>query len=414
MSTFNYAIRERSGRSTKGTVEASDLSAAAALLRERGALILKIEPVGPALGGQDKRAGARSTSRTIGGQSSRSVSKPRSSTIELGLRQISVLLRSGLTLLESLRIIAEQTTSHSMRRVMDQIASDVRTGRSFTESLRATNCFSRIVTQLSEIGEQTGQLDMVLERAAESLERRRLLKSQIISAMLYPTIVLKAAIAVTIVILVYAIPKLTVYLKALGRPLPPMTQRLVDLSQFLITEWPMILGVSLLVIILFFVAYSVPIGRLAIDSFLLRIPLIGYILRTGATAAFSRSLSILLSSGITMIEGLRTCQDLHKNRRLALAIARSREAVMAGDPLSPGFQSRGAFMPMLSSMIAAGERSGQLEQTLAECATFHEQRLSALIRMLSSVLEIVVVVAVGGIVGYVYMAFMMALYGAAL
>jgi type IV pilus assembly protein PilC len=129
-------------------------------------------------------------------------------------------------------------------------------------------------------------------------------------------------------------------------------------------------------------------------------------------------MSILLSSGVTIIESLRTCQDLHRNRRLALTIARAREEVIGGDALAPGFR-RGsfaelAFMPMLASMIAAGEKSGQLDQTLVECATFHEQRLASLIRVLSSVIEIAVVVFVGGIVGYVYLAFMVALYGAAL
>ena len=410
MSTFNYAIREANGRSANGTLEASDVRAAATILRDRGALVLKIEPTAAE---RNQSSGARRT-RSSARTSIWTIRSPRSSAIELALRQLSVLLRSGLTLLESLKVVSEQTTSSPMRRVLDQIADDVRAGRSFTDALRATNTFSRMVTQLSEIGEQTGQLDMVLERAAEAMERRRLLTSQIVSALLYPSIVLLAAIGVTIFILVFAIPRITVYLNAMGRPLPPMTQGLVDLSAFLVNDWPTLLGFTLLVLVLFALTYSVPVGRLLIDSAWLRIPLLGYILRTGETASLSRSLSILLSSGVTMIEGLRTCQELHKNRKLAVTVARAREAVMAGDPLAPGFRVGGTYMPMLPSMVAAGERSGQLEQTLAECATFHEQRLSALIRMLSSVLEIVVVVVVGGIVGFVYVAFMMALYGAAL
>jgi type IV pilus assembly protein PilC len=219
---------------------------------------------------------------------------------------------------------------------------------------------------------------------------------------------------VTVFILTYAIPRLTVYLKALGRPLPAMTQVLVDLSDFLLTQWPVLLGSAVLGVVLFSVAYSAPVGRLAIDTVLLRIPLVGYILRTGATAALSRSLSLLLASGVSIVEALRTCQELHANRRLALILARSRERVMSGDPIAPTVKLPGGFMPMLASMVDAGERSGQLDQTLLECAVYHEQRLDALIRILSSVIEIVVVVAVGGIVGYVYVAFMLALYGAAL
>jgi type IV pilus assembly protein PilC len=343
---------------------------------------------------------------------------PRSASVEVGLKQMGVMLRSGLTLLETLRAVGEQTTSRPLRKVLGEIAADVRSGKSLTHAFKVRGYFSRIVTQLCEVGEQTGQLDLVLERAAEALERRRLLKAQIIAALLYPGIVFLASVAVTIFILTYAIPRISVYLKALGRPLPPMTQRLVDLSDFLVTQWPMIVGSVLLAGVLFGVTYTVPVGRLLIDSIVLRIPLIGYILRTGATAAFSRSMSILLSSGVTIIESLRTCQDLHKNRRLAMTIARAREEVIGGDSLAPSFRSDSfantAFMPMLASMIAAGEKSGQLDQTLVECATFHEQRLASLIRVLSSVIEIAVVVFVGGIVGYVYLAFMVALYGAAL
>jgi type IV pilus assembly protein PilC len=235
---------------------------------------------------------------------------------------------------------------------------------------------------------------------------------------LYPGIVFLASLAVTIFILTYAIPRISVYLQAMGRPLPPMTQRLVDLSDLLVTQWPMIVGGAVLAGVLSGVTYAAPVGRLLIDSIVLRIPLVGYILRTGATAAFSRSMSILLSSGVTIIESLRTCQDLHRNRRLAITIARAREQIIGGDALAPSFRSGSfadvAFMPMLAGMIAAGEKSGRLDQTLVECATFHEQRLASLIRVLSSVIEVAVVVFVGGIVGYVYLAFMVALYGAAL
>ena len=231
---------------------------------------------------------------------------------------------------------------------------------------------------------------------------------------MYPFVVFLAAIGVTIFMLTFAVPRLTVYLRTLGRPLPPMTQVLVDASEFLLTSWPVIAGSLLLAAICFAVAYSAPPGRLLIDSAFLRVPVIGFIMRTSATAMFSRSFSLLLASGVTIIEALRTCQDLFRNRRLSVLIANARENVIAGAQLSPGLTARKAFTPMLSSMVAIGERSGNLDETLLACAEFHEQRLAALIRSLSSLVEIAVIIIVGGIVGYVYIAFMMALYGASL
>lgn len=411
MPTFFYTIRDSSGQSRTGTVDAPDAPAAAQMLRSRGAVILRM-----ASKHTDGTPGTSSVGRIV----ERMVAfvGPRSATIEVTLLQMSVMLRSGLTLLETLRTVASQTTSPAVRPVMREIASQVRRGRSLTAALASQRCFSRLVVKLCEVGEQTGRLDLVLDRAADAMERRRLLKAQMIAAMLYPGVVLIASVAVTVFILTFAIPRIAIYLRALGRQLPPITQSLIDLSNFLVTQWPSILAGVILTGMLFGIAYSVAAGRLLVDSLLLRLPLIGYILRCGASASFARSMHLLLSSGITITEALRTCEDLHTNRRLALTIALARERVMKGEELAPSFRGTSvlhvSFMPMLTSMIAAGEKSGELDQTMLECAGFYEQRVTSLIKVLSSIVEIAVVLFVGGIVGYVYLAFMVALYGAAL
>ncbi|MEM8884615.1 MAG: type II secretion system F family protein [Planctomycetota bacterium] len=403
MPSFAYSIRTASGQTEAGVLDAASAAAASATLREGGNLLLGLEQ----------------TTRSVSPQESRSLIsqipfvRPRMATLEVTLRQISVMLKSGLTLLESLRTAAAQTT-RLMRATLIDLAERVQEGRSLTQALERHPWTGRMVRQLVEVGEQTGTLDLVLERAADALEKRRLIIGQAIAALMYPTIVFLAAIGVTVFMLVYAVPRLTVYLEALGRPLPPMTQFLVDASNVLLTAWPTIVGSIVMGLILFTIAYLSAPGRLFIDSVLLRIPIVGYILRTSATAMFARSFSLLLASGVTIIEALRTCQDLFRNRRLTVMIASAREKVIAGAPLAPGLSTRNAFTPMLSSMVAIGERSGNLDETLLACARFHEQRLASLIRTLSSLVEIAVIIIVGGIVGYVYIAFMLALYGAAL
>jgi type IV pilus assembly protein PilC len=403
MPSFAYNIRTATGRTEAGVVEAADAAAASASLREGGNLVLGLEQT-------SARAASRPSARPV---SRLPFVRPRIATLEVALRQLSVMLASGLTLLESVRSAAAQSTP-LMRGTLIDIAERVQEGRTLTQALERHPWTGRMVRQLVEVGEQTGTLDVVLERAAESLEKRRLLVAQAVAALMYPTIVFLAALGVTAFMLVYAVPRLTTYLSALGRPLPPMTQILVDASNFLLVWWPVMTGVIVLALICLAVAYAAPAGRLLIDSAILRIPVIGYILRTSSTAMFSRSFALLLASGVTIIEALRTCQDLHRNRRLTVLIAEARQNVIAGDPLAPGMAARKTFTPMLSSMIAIGERSGNLDETLLACAVFHEQRLEALVRSLSSLVEIAVIVIVGGIVGYVYLAFMMALYGAAL
>ncbi|MEM6504770.1 MAG: type II secretion system F family protein [Planctomycetota bacterium] len=404
MPHFAYNIRTVSGQTESGVMEAVDATAASATLRQDGSMLLELEPTSerPMLSRRGKA-----------GVSSLPFVRPRIATLEVALRQISVMLESGLTLLEALRSASAQSTP-LMRAALIDIAEQVQEGRSLTQAIERHKWTGRMVGQMIEVGEQTGTLDVVMERAAGALEKRRLIINQAVAALLYPTIVFFAAIGVTIFMLVFAVPRLTTYLAALGRPLPAMTQVLVDASTFLMTYWPVIIGSVLLALICFSVAYATPAGRLLIDTILLRTPIIGYIMRTSSTAMFSRTFALLLASGVTIIEALRTCQDLHRNRRLTVLIAQAREQVIAGESLAPGLAARKTFTPMLSSMTAIGERSGNLDHTLLSCAVFHEQRLESLIKTLSSLVEIAIIVFVGGIVAYIYIAFMMALYGAAM
>ncbi|MEM9305308.1 MAG: type II secretion system F family protein, partial [Pseudomonadota bacterium] len=345
MPNFAYNIRTASGQTQAGVLEAASATAASVALRADGHVLLKLE----------EREGAAPT--TSAPKISRlPFVRPGSATFEVALRQLSVMLRSGLTLLEGLRTTAEQSP-RLMKATLLDMAEQVQEGRTVSQSLERHPWMGRMVKQLVEVGEQTGTLDEVLARAADSLEKRRLLLAQVTAAMLYPTIVLIAAIAVTTFMLTYAVPRMTTYLQALGRPLPPMAQGLVDLSTFLMTWWPVLLGGTVLFIICFAVAYAAPVGRLFIDTVMLRIPLIGYILRTSATAAFSRSFAFLLASGVTIIEGLRTCQELHRNRRLTVLIAEARDSVISGGAVAPALSAPKTFTPMLGSMVAIGERS---------------------------------------------------------
>jgi type IV pilus assembly protein PilC len=402
MPSFAYVVRSAAGQTEKGILDALDAGAASATLRAAGNVVLRLEPSARPAGG--------------GGINLRlnhlPFVRPKMATFEVALRQVSVMLNSGLTLLEALRTTAEQSPP-IMRATLVEIAERVQEGQTLAQAVAPYPWMGRMVQQLVDVGEQTGTLDVVLMRGADGLERQRLLTSQAVAALMYPTIVLIAAVAVTGFMVIYAIPELSKYLSMLGRPLPPMAQRLVDISDFLLAWWPVLTGGTVLAVIVYAVARATPPGRLLIDAIMLRLPLIGYILRTSATASFSRSFALLISSGVTIIEALRTCQELFRNRRLSVLIAKARAGVIAGEALAPGFKAGGTFMPMLGSMLAIGERTGNLDQTMTACADFHEQRLEALIKVLSSVVEVVVIIFVGGIVGYVYIAFMMALYGGA-
>ena len=375
MPSFTYLARDTAGRPQQGTLDAASYAAAVRLLRGQGWRILKVQSQAPVL----------NLPRTIRSYvNPLSWLPPRSLDIELSLYQIAVMLRSGLTLLTALKTVAEQTRKVRLRRIWEDVIARIEEGASLTEALSVHPCFPPLVVQLVRVGEQTGTLDTVVERAARTLEQRRVVFTNLLTALAYPTIVFIAAMGVTVFMLVKVIPQLQKFLQAMGRKLPPITQLLLDISTWLQTYGlylAMTLGLALVAAWLF---YSTPAGRVAVDRLVLRLPIVGHVLRLAATAAFASALGILLRSGITLLDGLHTVEQLHRNRFLAGCIARARESVLRGGDLASGLTVSYAFTPLLPRMVAVGEAAGTLDEVLEELTKFHESQLQVAIRRLSA------------------------------
>lgn len=391
MPSFAYTARDRSGALTRGTQEGSASASVIEDLRRRGLLVVEVRPV-------------------VASQARGGILPPRSIDVEVGLKQLAVMLRSGLTLLQALAVLPRQAGRARMGQVWSQVAERIQGGASFAESLAAHRCFSPLVVQLVRVGEQTGNLERVLVRAAEALERRRQLRAGVLSAFLYPTIVLCMTLGVSAFLVVSVLPKIRVFLQGLGRELPPLTQALLDFSD-LITRYAVpgtIVGLGLIGGAV--AVYLYPPGRLVLDRCLLYVPLVGRVARLSATVQLSRSLSHLLASGITLLEALGTVERLLGNRYLGELLARGREQLLQGAAFSEQLQDTRAFMPMLPAMVAVGETSGTLDEVLVDVAEFHEEELEGLVKRLSILVEPAVIVLVGGVVGFVYLAVFMALY----
>lgn len=403
MPSFTYVARSGDGRIQRGALEASSPGALRTTLLNRGMRLMSFEEEAEKLSTWDQLARYINPWEWL---------PPRSLDIEVALEQIAVMLRSGIGLLTALRTVAEQAQVTAMRRICLELAADIEEGSSFADALASQKRMPTIVVQLVRVGEATGNLDMVLESAAKHIAQRRQNVTQLITALAYPLFVGVAAIAVAVYLVVYVIPQLAKFLKALGKKLPSMTQSLVDLA-----GWIQVNGLTVLVILVMctiagILFYMWPPGRMLIDRYSLRIPLIGNVLRLSGTVTFSGALSIMLRSGITLIDALRTIEQLHNNRFLALQVQNARDAVIQGEGLARSLKTRHAFMPMLASMVAVAENAGELDDVLDRVAKFHENQLQAAIKRLSALIEPAIIVVVGGIVGYVYMAFFIALFSA--
>lgn len=403
MPTFLFEARDSTGRPQRGTLEAASANALVSSLRQRGWLVLNVQAASDAV----------APAAILARLNPFAWLPPRMVDVELSLQQIAVMLRSGLTLLTALRTVAEQARRQKLHRIWEHVAERIQEGASFADAMSAYRCFPRLVVQLVRVGEQSGSLELVLTRAAAAMESQRNLRTSLLTALAYPSIVLVMALGVTTLMLLVLIPKLQKLLQAFGRKLPAMTQMLLDLSTFVQTYLPHLLLGVLLISAALVLLYLWPPGRLALDRFILRVPLLGPIFRLAGTVTFAQGLGILTRSGITLLEGLRTVEQLHSNRYLASRVSQARLRVLQGSTLAEPLAASRAFMPMLSRMVAVGESAGTLDEVLDEVARFHEAQLQRAIRQLSVLVEPAIIVIVGGIVGFVYASFFIALFAAA-
>ena len=259
----------------------------------------------------------------------------------------------------------------------------------------------------------TGNLDAALRRGADHLERRRQLWLTVVNALAYPAIVTLLAVGVAAFLVLFVIPKIQRYLGDRGRDLPALTQALLDVAGWLQAAVPHLAVVACAAAAATWMVRRWSPGRLVMDGALLKLPAVGNILRLSGTAVVARGLSTLLESGVTLLDALSTASTLTGNQAFVARLHAARDFVLRGGALAAGLAGGREFLPMLPRMVAVGESAGTLAPVLDEVARFHEAQLLAAVRRMSVLIEPVVIVVVGGIVGFVYIAFFLALFSLA-
>jgi type IV pilus assembly protein PilC len=397
---FSYIAREPDGRIARGSAEASHPGELLLRLRERGMQLLKVEQASSRSAWRSQLAALHPLNRI----------PPTGGQVEMFLDQMTVLLNSGMSLLASLRTTEQQSLFEPMRRIIADLSLRIQAGSSLADAMERHPCFPPLVVQMVRVGEKTGNLDLVFSKSSQQIAQRRAHRNNVVTALAYPLFVALAAIGAASFMVGFVIPKLKTFLSGLGRQLPAMTQRLVDIS-----DWFQRYGAHLvfgLVILTFgiFVLYMTPRGRMAIDRLLLRIPVVGKIFRVSGTYSFSSAMAVLIRSDVTVLESLKTVEALHGNKQQSNDVRAMRLAVLEGSDLSTAMKRSTAFAPILPSMIAIAENTGRLDDVLQQVADYHETQLQKMIKRLSSLIEPAIIILVGGIVGYVYIAFFIAIY----
>ncbi len=381
MPVFSYKGRGARGLTT-GEVEAPDRMAAVGELRNRAILVTKIE----------EKAGGKTVVK-LGG-------KVNDREMAIFTRQFSTMIDAGLPLVQCLNILAEQSESKTLRAVTANVARQVEAGSTLAESLRRhPRTFDDLFTNLVQVGEAGGILDVVLQRLSVYIEKAAALKRKVKAAMVYPSTIIGVAFLIVIFMLTFVIPTFATMFKNLGADLPLPTQIVLWMSDFVRGYIIFIILGVMGAVYLLRRYYKTENGKSTIDALLLKLPVFGTLIRKVAVARFTRTFGTLVSSGVPILEGLRITARTAGNKVVERAVMQCRAAVTAGKTLAEPLKSSGVFPPMVTQMIAVGEQTGALDAMLNKIADFYDDEVDTAVGALTALLEPLMIVILGVIIG---------------
>jgi type IV pilus assembly protein PilC len=335
------------------------------------------------------------------------------STRELAVftRQFATMINSGLPLVQCLEILARQTSRERFREVIEQVTSDVEAGSTLNEALaKHPAVFDGLYTHMVSAGEAGGILDDILARLATYIEKTDSLKRKVKGALTYPAVVLTVAAGVTIFMLTAIIPTFARLFGDFGAELPLPTRVVLGMSAFLKAAWWVLLGGAVAAVVALRRYYSTDNGRHAIDRAFLRIPVLGDVLKKAGVARFTRTLGTLVSSGVPILRGLEITAETAGNIIISDAVKETRNSIGQGETISGPLARCEVFPPMVVQMIAVGEETGALDQMLGKIADFYDDEVDTTVATLTSVIEPVLIVVMGFIVGGMVIAMYMPMF----
>ncbi|MFN3477534.1 MAG: type II secretion system F family protein, partial [Candidatus Methylomirabilales bacterium] len=387
MAVFVYSGRSRTGQLVTGEMEASSREAVVAQLRRQQIMATKVQPKAkaiqlPAFGG-----------------------KVKDKDLAVFTRQFATMIDAGLPLVQCLEILASQQENKIFKKTLQEIRQDVEGGSTFAAALKKhPKVFTELYANMVEAGEAGGILDTILNRLAAYIEKAMKLKRKIKSAMIYPSTIVTVAIGVVIFLLIFVIPTFKSMFEGFGATLPLPTQIVLEASRLARTYWYILFGVPIASLIGLRLYYRTPNGRKVIDSLLLKAPVFGMLMKKVAVAKFTRTLGTLISSGVAILDGLEITAKTAGNKVVEEAVMKTRANIAEGKTVAEPLQASGVFPPMVVQMISVGEQTGALDAMLAKIADFYDEEVDNTVANLTSLLEPMLMVFLGVVIGGVVIA----------
>src|SRR2546425_283129 len=384
MSVFAYRGRN-AGAIVSGELEADSRMAAVAQLRDRGVVATAVQERKPRAG-----TGFRLWRRH----------RAKDKHLAVYTRQFSTMIDAGLPIVQCLTVLSEQSESKVLRPITAEIARDVEGGSTLAEAFgKYPRTFDELFINMLAVGEAAGVLDTVLQRLATYIEKAASLKRKVKSALVYPVTIISVAVLVVVFMMIFVIPTFAKMFQGLGADLPPPTKIVMFLSEFTQRYILVMVGVGAGVIYGIKRYYNTDQGSNIIDAFLLKVPVVGMLIRKVAVARFTRTLGTLISSGVPILEGLLITARSAGNRVVERTVMQARTAVTSGRTLSEPLKGSTVFPPMVVHMISVGENTGALDQMLSKIADFYDDEVDTAVTALTSLLEPIMIVFLGVVVG---------------
>lgn len=389
MSTFVYTVVDSTGQQSKGEVEAETLQSVSEQLRQRGLIVLDV--------GEKKK--------------SKEIELPwagriKSADLTIMTRQMSTMVSSGMSILRALNVLERQTDNDKLKKVLADVRKNVESGVPLSDALEQHDeVFGPLYVSMVRAGETGGVLESSLHRVADQLEKDESLRRQIKSAMVYPTVIVTFAIIVLLALITFLVPVFKGIFEQFGGDLPLITKFTVALSNAVTGRWYLFIVGTVVIVWAFKRWKSSDKGRRQWQRFCLKIPMqIGGIVQKVALARWSRTLSALLTAGVPLLQALEITGKTAGNVVVEDAMDDIRASVRSGGSISAPMKSADIFPPMVTHMVGVGEETGALDTMLSKIADFYEDQVAAAVKSLTSILEPVMLVVVGGIVGFVVIA----------
>ncbi|MCF8178905.1 MAG: type II secretion system F family protein [Sulfuritalea sp.] len=376
--SFAWEGKNKAGKVVRGEMKAASVAAANAALRRQGITISKLKKQKASAGG-----------------------KVSDKDITLFSRQLATMVKSGVPLLQSFDIVGKGTNNPGLAKLLFDIKSDVETGATLASAFRKYPMyFDALFCNLVEAGEQAGILDTLLDRLATYKEKIQAIKSKIKGALFYPISILIVAFVITAVIMIFVVPAFKGVFASFGGELPAPTLIVIAISDYFVENWYLIFGGIYAVIYGILQAFKRSrTVQIAADKYFLKLPVFGDLLRKSSIARWTRTLSTMFAAGVPLVDALDSVGGAAGNYVYTLATQKIQAEVSTGSSLTVSMENSGVFPPMVTQMVAIGEESGQLDSMLGKTADFFEAEVDEAVETLSSLMEPIIMVFLGGLIG---------------